>query len=66
MLNYEVFYAEDGFINKLQPADQENATNLLIKKAQEDAQNSNLTKQAEDIFYQRVEDLGGEKPLTLP
>jgi len=62
MLNYQIFHAEEGIINKLLPEDQERATNLLLKQAREDARNSNLKNQAEEIFFQRIEDLGGQRP----
>jgi len=67
MTNYEIFHAEDGLINKLQVADQEKATNQLLKQARQEAENSDLIRKAEQLFYQRVDDLGGmEAQSPLP
>jgi hypothetical protein len=56
--DYEVFFSQDGTINKLQPKDQEEAIVLLLEQAREDAQESDLREEAERRLRERLEDLG--------
>ncbi len=57
LLKYEVFYSEDGVLNKLQVQDQEKAIQMLLEKRREGAENSDLKAQAEQLLYQRIKDL---------
>jgi hypothetical protein len=56
--DYEVFFSQDGTINKLQAKDQEEAIVLLLEQAREDAQESDLREEAERRLRERLEDLG--------
>jgi hypothetical protein len=56
--DYEVFFSQDGTINKLQPKDQEEAIVLLLEQAREDAQESDLREEAERRLRERLENLG--------
>ena len=58
MKDYEVFFSQDGTINKLQPKDQEEAVVLLLEQAREDAQESDLREEAERRLRERLENLG--------
>jgi hypothetical protein len=55
--NYEVFFSDDGVINKLRPEHQELATQQLLLQARVDADKSDIKKEAEAQLRQRLQDL---------
>jgi Protein of unknown function (DUF4230) len=57
--NCEVFFADNGLINRLKPADQEMATQQMIAQARLDAQRSDIIDEAEAQLRQRLRDLIG-------
>ncbi|MGI8605219.1 MAG: DUF4230 domain-containing protein [Verrucomicrobiales bacterium] len=57
--NYEVFFSNDGLINKLRPEDQAMATQHMIAQARLDASRSDITDEAEGQLRQRLRDLIG-------
>ena len=59
MLDYEVFFSQDGAINKLSPKDQERAINRLLEQARRDALAGDLREEAETRLLERLGDLGG-------
>jgi hypothetical protein len=55
--NYEVYFSDDGVINKLKPEHQELATQQLLLQARLDADKSDIKKEAEAQLRQRLQDL---------
>ena len=64
--DYEVFFSKSGVVNKIQEADYEKVSNLLIQQARRDAIiNSNILEEADRIIETRIQDLtDGEYKLT--
>ncbi len=71
MGDVELYYSENGLINRLSPADHASAVNRLVWQAKKDARRSDITAEAEKILRQRINDrlgapLHGEGELFLP
>jgi Protein of unknown function (DUF4230) len=58
--NCEVFFADNGLVNRLKPEDQEMATQQMITQARLDAQRSDIKDEAEAQLRQRLRDLLGD------
>lgn len=58
LVDYEVFFSQNGTINKLQQKDQEGALLLLLAEARKNAQESDIREEAERRLQERLEDLG--------
>lgn len=58
LLDYEVFFSQDGAINRLKPKDQEKAIRLLLEQARDDAAKGDLREAAERRLRERLLDLG--------
>jgi hypothetical protein len=65
--DYEVFFSDDGLINKLRAEDQELATRTMITQARIDAERSDIKQEAEEQLKQRLRDLlkGDAQKLIL-
>lgn len=61
MKNYDVFFSDDGMLNKLKPSDQELATRQMIDQARIDAERSDIRQEAEEQLKRRLRDLLGPK-----
>lgn len=57
MMDFEIYHAQDGALNKLNEKDRQAATNQLLEQARKDAFESDLTERATKNFQQRLDDL---------
>ncbi len=60
MGDFEVYYAESGSINRLNPQDHSSAFNYLKKQARRDAERSDIGDEAERVLVRRLRDRMGE------
>ena len=59
--NYEVFFSDNGLINKITPEHQELATRQMLAQARLDAEQSDLKVEAETQLQTRLKDLLGSE-----
>jgi len=52
----EVYYSENGLINNLSSEDHTSAINYLIRQARQDAEQSDIGKEAEEVLIRRIND----------
>jgi len=57
--NYEVFFSDNGLINKITPEHQQLATQQMLAQARLDAEKSDLKQEAETQLQTRLKDLLG-------
>ena len=57
--DFEVYYAENGAINRLNPQDHARAFNHLKNQARKDAQRSDIGQEAERVLLRRISDRMG-------
>ena len=57
--DFEVYYADNGAINRLSPQDHARAFNYLKNQARQDAQRSDIGKEAERVLLRRISDRMG-------
>ena len=57
--NYEVFFSDNGVINKITPETQQMATQQMLAQARLDAEKSDIKQEAEAQLAQRLKDLLG-------
>jgi len=60
MGDFEVYYAESGSINRLNPQDHASAFNYLKNQARRDAERGDIGKEAERVLIRRLRDRMGE------
>ena len=58
LVDYDVFFSQNGVVNKLTPKDQEDAIRRLLQQARKDALESDLREEAQRRLRERLEDLG--------
>ncbi|MGB2403015.1 MAG: DUF4230 domain-containing protein [Akkermansiaceae bacterium] len=58
--DFEVYYAESGAINRLSPEDHARAFNYLKNQARNDAERSDIGKEAERVLLRRIVDRMGK------
>lgn len=58
--DFEVYYAESGSINRLNPQDHARAFNYLKKQARRDAERSDIGEEAERVLLRRLSDRMGD------
>lgn len=58
--DFEVYYAENGAINRLSPDDHARAFNYLKNQARKDAERSDISIEAERVLRRRIVDRMGE------
>lgn len=58
--DFEVYYAENGAINRLNSEDHARAFNYLKNQARKDAERSDITTEAERLLLRRIKDRMGE------
>lgn len=61
MINYEVYFAESGVINKIKPEDQEMATQQMLAQARMEAERSDIKEEAEAQLARRLKDILGQR-----
>jgi hypothetical protein len=55
--DFEIYYAENGAINRLEPEDHARAFNHLKNQARRDAERSDIGKEAERVLVRRMSDI---------
>lgn len=63
--NYEVFFSDNGLINKITPEHQELATRQMLAQARLDAEQSDLKAEAETQLQTRLKDLLGSEATKI-
>ena len=63
--NYEVFFSDNGLINKITPEHQELATRQMLAQARLDAEQSDLKVEAETQLQTRLKDLLGSEATKI-
>ena len=58
--DFEIYYAENGAINRLNPEDHAKAFNHLKNQARRDAERSDIGKEAERVLLRRILDRMGD------
>ncbi len=63
--NYEVFFSDNGLINKITPEHQELATRQMLAQARLDAEQSDIKAEAETQLQTRLKDLLGSEATKI-
>jgi hypothetical protein len=63
--NYEVFFSDNGLINKITPEHQELATRQMLAQARLDAEQSDIKVEAETQLQTRLKDLLGSEATKI-
>ena len=62
---FEIYFSENGTLNKLDSTDHAKAFNFLKDQARRDAEDSDIVKEAEDVLLRRITDKVGDSYLSL-
>ncbi len=65
MGDFEIYYAENGALNRLSPQDHASAFNYLKNQARRDAERSDVAAEAERVLLRRLGDIMGHRSGSI-